>query len=425
MRLVRYGFESFLEFNDPLHPQLHRGSHETIKIIHENPDNLYLGARVDGRSAYRVCGTLGTARWMSFNVHAGAFGAGGRGTAEALDARSLELGPDRSFELFLGGERGAAANWLPLPPDAGSLIVRQTFADRASERPSRARDRAARRGERARAARARAGRPRARRDAGAAARAGRHGALVVGRPREVEEPLRRGDARRGGDLPRPRHPLPRRLLRAGARRGARRRGAAAACDYWMFVLSNHWLETLDYTRHRITLNNHSAVLEPDGTREADRRGARSGPSELARHGGPRARHDRRALGGARRRGRGPGARVVRPRRVRRSARRPACGCRWPEPLWLSDGPSDPSRGAPVTPSDRRTPLHHDHRRHPRRRRDRHVPRVPRPGVARRLRRLARRSTGTRRRSCSATRRPRTGTRPSAAPTSSPTASSPR
>ena len=33
----------------------------------------------------------------------------------------------------------------------------------------------------------------------------------------------------------------------------------------MFVLSNHWLETLDYTRHRITLNNHTAKLEPDGT----------------------------------------------------------------------------------------------------------------------------------------------------------------
>ena len=31
------------------------------------------------------------------------------------------------------------------------------------------------------------------------------------------------------------------------------------------MLSNHWLETLDYTRQRITLNNHSAVLEPDGT----------------------------------------------------------------------------------------------------------------------------------------------------------------
>ena len=93
MRLVRYGFEGFLEYNDPLHPQLHRGSHETIKIIHENPDNLYLGARVDGRQRYRIWGKLGTARWMSFNVHAGAFGAGGRGTAEALDARALVLGP--------------------------------------------------------------------------------------------------------------------------------------------------------------------------------------------------------------------------------------------------------------------------------------------------------------------------------------------
>ena len=78
-----------------------------------------------------------------------------------------------------------------------------------------------------------------------------------------------------------------------------------ACDYWMFVLSNHWLETLDYTRHRITLNNHSAVLEPDGTVKRDRRGARSRPPELARHRGPRARHDRRALGREGRRGRGP------------------------------------------------------------------------------------------------------------------------
>ena len=26
-----------------------------------------------------------------------------------------------------------------------------------------------------------------------------------------------------------------------------------------------WLETLDYTRHRVTLNNHSAALEADGT----------------------------------------------------------------------------------------------------------------------------------------------------------------
>ena len=51
-----------------------------------------------------------------------------------MRARSSSA-PDRSFELFLGGER-RGPNWMPLPPDAGSLIVRQTFADRSSETPS-------------------------------------------------------------------------------------------------------------------------------------------------------------------------------------------------------------------------------------------------------------------------------------------------
>ena len=58
-----------------------------------------------------------------------------------------------------------------------------------------------------------------------------------------------------------------------------------ACDYWMFVLSNHWLETLDYTRHRITLNNHSAVLEPDGAVKIIVAARDPGHPELARHRG--------------------------------------------------------------------------------------------------------------------------------------------
>ena len=264
MRLVRYGFESFLEFSDPLHPVLHRASHETIKIIHENPDNLYLGARVDGKYAYRVSGTLGTASWMSFNIQAGAFGAGGRGTAAALDARELVLDVDRRFELFLGGER-RGANWLPLPSDAGSLIVRQTFGDRATERPCR---------------------------------------IEIERLDATETPAPLAPEQVGAALART--PM---LMRALAEMALSWSGelaehrnrfapvmpAAAAifrdpdiqfhvayfdlapdealvveahppkCDYWMFVLSNHWLETLDYTRHRITLNHHSAVLEPDGS----------------------------------------------------------------------------------------------------------------------------------------------------------------
>jgi hypothetical protein len=36
------------------------------------------------------------------------------------------------------------------------------------------------------------------------------------------------------------------------------------CDYWMFCLHNHWLESLDYRYHRIHLNNATAKLERDG-----------------------------------------------------------------------------------------------------------------------------------------------------------------
>lgn len=263
MRLVRYGFESFLEYSDPLHPQLHRGSHETIKIIHENPDNLYLGARVDGRYAYRVFGTLGTARWMSFNIHAGAFGAGGRGTAHALDARELTLGPDRRFELFLGGAQ-REPNWLPLPPDAGSLIVRQTFADRASERPSQLAIERLDIGERSQ--------PLAAEKVGVALSAtpalmralvemalSWSGDLAIEKNRFAEVMPAAAAIFRDPEIQF--HVAyfelaPDEALVVEAR--------PPACDYWMFTLSNHWLETLDYTRHRIHLNHHSAVLEPDG-----------------------------------------------------------------------------------------------------------------------------------------------------------------
>ncbi|TMA33457.1 MAG: DUF1214 domain-containing protein [Deltaproteobacteria bacterium] len=264
MRLVRYGFESFLEYSDPLHPVLHRGSHETIKIIHENPDNLYLGARVDGRHTYRLFGRLGTARWMSFNIHAGAFGAGGRGTAHALDARELTLGGDRWFELFLGGER-RGPNWLPLPPDAGSLIVRQTFADRASERASElAIERLDARENPAPIAPEQVGRALAATPALMRALAEMalswSGDLQPAVNRFAEVMPAAAAIFRDPDIQ-----FHVAYFELGPDDALVVEARPPKCDYWMFVLSNHWLETLDYTRHRITLNNHSAVLEPDGT----------------------------------------------------------------------------------------------------------------------------------------------------------------
>ncbi len=36
------------------------------------------------------------------------------------------------------------------------------------------------------------------------------------------------------------------------------------CDAWNFQLNNHWMESLDYRYHNISINKHSATYEPDG-----------------------------------------------------------------------------------------------------------------------------------------------------------------
>src|ERR1035437_9168181 len=59
-RLIRVALEMHVEFSDPQFPGFIRPSHETVKIGADNPDNLYLSARIDGRNEYRVRGMRGT-----------------------------------------------------------------------------------------------------------------------------------------------------------------------------------------------------------------------------------------------------------------------------------------------------------------------------------------------------------------------------
>jgi hypothetical protein len=53
-RLLRLGLEMHLEYADPDFPGFFAPSHETAKIGADNPDNLYLMARLNGRHEYVV-----------------------------------------------------------------------------------------------------------------------------------------------------------------------------------------------------------------------------------------------------------------------------------------------------------------------------------------------------------------------------------
>lgn len=265
-RLLRGSLESTLEWGDPDRPHLICTCHETIKIVAENPDNLYLGTSMSGRHAYRIWGTRGEARWLSFNTFAGGgFGSGGRGTGTTLHEHELTVEPDGTFELVCSVEP-RPGNWLRLEPDTRSLTIRQTFTDKAGQTPAEL---------------------------------------------HIE---RLGD---DGTPPPPLDPvhLHRSLLTAGhyvaaiaeigaswARRQAEFPNTFAnaqlddtrafkdpqitwhqayfeleddealvveftppPCDYWMIGLHNHWMETLDYRYHRVVLNDRSAHVEPDGS----------------------------------------------------------------------------------------------------------------------------------------------------------------
>jgi hypothetical protein len=271
-RLMRGALESNLEWADPDRPTLICTVHETIKVVAENPDNLYLGCRISGDREYRLSGTRGEARWLSLNTFGGGgFGGGGTGTGTTLHEHEIDVGDDDSFEVMLSQtEPEHTANWLRLEPDSRSLTIRQTFIDKANQTPANlSLDRI------------------------------ENGTAVAPTPPDPLDPVRlyRGLLTTGHYIAA--------VAGIGAEWGARQAefpnrfadaqlddtrafkdpqitwhqayfdlapGEALVieftpppCEYWMIGLHNHWMETLDYRYHRVILNNGTAEVEPDGS----------------------------------------------------------------------------------------------------------------------------------------------------------------
>jgi len=265
-RLLRGSLESRLEYGDPRYPQLICVCHETIKIVAENPDNLYLGSSIAGRYDYRVWGTRGDARWISFNTfNAGGFGGkGGRGTGSTLHEHQLEIAPDGTFEVFLS-QREQPGNWLALEPDTTSLTIRQTFLHKDEDGP-------------------------------AVLHIERLGAdgppppldpahLAISLTTSVAyvravTAIGASWAERNAAHPNVFFDAQRDDTRLFADPQIRWHMAYVeldiddalvvdlvppACDYWMAALHNHWMETLDYRYHPVTLNNATASAAADGS----------------------------------------------------------------------------------------------------------------------------------------------------------------
>jgi hypothetical protein len=265
-RILRAALETFVEHADPRAPVLQRVVHETVKMGADNPDNYYQNAAISGEYEYRITGARGTVHYLSFGTQSGGYGEGrGMPPTGFLDAKDMLVAPDGTFEITLSCEK-KPGNWLPMTPDTGTLIVRQTFSDRERETIARLRieriggdvtptpltphaiDRGLSR---------------------AASLVGGAAALFAGWAeafRSHVNELPRFDPAvsraAGGD---PNIAYYHSYWRLAPDEALVIDATPPECEHWNFQLNNHWMESLDYRYFKICVNKHSARYRPDGS----------------------------------------------------------------------------------------------------------------------------------------------------------------
>ena len=268
-RLTRAGLMAFVEYADPRAPVLHRVADETTKLGADNPDNYYLTAAVLGVFDYRIRGRRNSVAYLGFGTQAGHYGqGGGMPPTGYIEAGEIEMDDDGCFELVLSSTP-REENWLPMTPDTGTLIVRQTFLDRKTEVP----------------ADLHIERINCSEDE-------KHPSPLT--PKAVDEGLRSASTLVAGasllfakwarDFQRHSNRLP--LFDPEVSNAAGGDPNIAyfhshwaldsdeallievtppPCEYWNFQLNNYWMESLDYRYHDIHTNKHLAQYEADGS----------------------------------------------------------------------------------------------------------------------------------------------------------------
>lgn len=266
-RVARAGLTAFIEHADAKAPVLHRVVDETTKIGADNPDNFYQTAALDGRYEYRITGRRNSIACLSFGTQSGHYGEGsGLPPTGHIESDQIEMDEDGRFELILSC-KPQDGNWLPMAPETGTLVVRQTFLDRDAETPAELKIERINCPEHE-----------------------RHPSPLT--PRQLDEGLKKVGALTAGapllfakwarDFQKHSNTLPQFdpdvSLAAGGdpniayyhSHWAIARDEALVvevmppeCEYWNFQLNNYWMESLDYRHYRIHTNKHLAHYEDD------------------------------------------------------------------------------------------------------------------------------------------------------------------
>lgn len=266
-RLTRIALDMHMESGDPSFPNFYSPSDETAKIGADNPDNLYLRTEISSEHDYRIRGTRGSVHYLGFVTLRGGYGQDGQNEQTGdLDHQNIQLNPDGSFEIIVSRDQHTT-NWLPMQKDTSTLLVRQTFLDRASETAADLT---------------------IERIGSAGATPAPLNAVEFDRRLRSASAFVEGCARvfcdwSQGYLERPNELPPADQAVCQAAGGDPNifyyhgywqleddeallieLNEIPDCETWNFQLNNYWMESLDYRYHRITVNKHTAQAEDDG-----------------------------------------------------------------------------------------------------------------------------------------------------------------
>jgi len=263
-RVTRIGLMNSVEFADPEFPVLARYVDEVAKFGCDNPDTIYQRALLNGTRRYRIVGRRNSIDYLSFITAKP--GENGRTLqVDHLDSKGLQVNPDGSFEIALGGEP-QAGNWLRMDPETRSVGVRQTYLDRRRETPADLRIEAV--GETGAPAPLSLDKIKA--QLTAASGFSNYCARLftdwtegyLAHPNQLPPADQEACLRAGGD---PNIHFYRSFWRLGPEEAlVVRIPRIPECDTWNLQVDNYWQESMDYRHHRSHLNKGTARYDADG-----------------------------------------------------------------------------------------------------------------------------------------------------------------
>ncbi len=120
---------------DPTAPFFHRSNDLFTQWGGPNQDNVYHHARIDPKRRYRVRGRMHSCEHFVITLRVGFMHMKQWGTRAAVASVDRGIRPGDAFELLFGGD-GSAPDWIPIPDDVTTLSLREYYVDWRPEEPA-------------------------------------------------------------------------------------------------------------------------------------------------------------------------------------------------------------------------------------------------------------------------------------------------